>query len=76
MWKIQNLTQQNIVPLKPCILYINFYTKVFIQRCVCWLSGTCFVKDNINLDITLSETKFDYSVVKRWVAYDSKKNPS
>ena len=37
-----SFSQQNIVPLKPCILYINF--QVFIQRCVYWLSGTCFVK--------------------------------
>ena len=66
---LKNLTQQNIVPLKPCNLIITF--QVFIQRCVYWLSGTCFVKDKINLqvDITLLEIKFDYSVVKRRVAY-------
>ena len=75
MWKIANIEAFSSTkpyatkysPFKNCILYITFH--VFIQRCVYWLLGTCFVKVKINPDIILSEITFDYSVVKRWVAY-------
>ena len=45
-------------------LFSNFYT-----RCVYLLSGTCSVKVKIELDIILSEITFNYSLVKRRVAY-------
>ena len=51
-----NLTQQNIVLLKACILYRAF--QVFVYRCVNWLSGTCFVKVKVNLDIILPKIIF------------------
>ena len=59
--------QQNIVPLKTCILDKTF--QVFMLNCVNWLSKTYFVKFKINLDIILSEITFDNGVVKRWVPF-------
>ena len=63
----KDLTQQNTVPLKTCILHHFF--QVFMLKCVHWLSKTFFVKMKINVDIILSEITFDNGVEKRWVAY-------
>ena len=68
---LEDLTQQNIVPLKNCIVHKTF--QVVILKCENWLSKKCFVKVKINHDIWLSETTFDNGVVKRWVAYFLKK---
>ena len=59
--------QQNIVPLKTCIVHKTF--PVFILKCVYWLSKNCFLKIKINLDIISSEIKVGNGVVKRWVVY-------
>ena len=44
------------------------FSSFYVKLCN-WVSKTCFVKVEINLDIILSEITFDNGVVKRWVPY-------
>ena len=60
---LQDLAQQNIVPVKTCILHKTF--QVFMLKYVKRLSKTCFGKVKINRDIILSAIKFDNGVLKK-----------
>ena len=73
LWKIENIEASSssrkpyaskYIPFKTCIVHKTF--KVFMLKCVNWISKACFVKVKINLDIIIIIRN---KIWQRWVAY-------